>query len=262
MPILSTPPTKTYNYDIIDLTDSAFFSECSWTIAYSPIEQRFVGWYSYTPNYYIAHNNYFQTGKNTDDDTFGLWSHLLTNRSYQVFYGQKYPFVVEFVNKKEYGNTLLTSVDWLGDIRRYHNEFDWSEIEGKPFNKLNIWSKFTNSGDLELIPNTGQLSLLSKYPKTAPDGATQQVLVSRNEDRYSVNYFYNRILKSNSNNPHFNWDRNQILEEVNTNIVKFTGKSVLEVLKSNLFHVKLQQDADSRLRYSLDIIATNKNANN
>jgi len=246
----------------ISLNNSTYFEECSWTIAYSPIEQRWIGWYSYTPNYYIAHNNYFQTGKNTDDDTFGLWSHLLTNRSYQVFYGQKYPFVVEFVNKKEYGNTLLTSVDWLGDIRRYHNEFDWSEIEGKPFNKLNIWSKYTNSGDLELIPNTGQLSLLSKYPKTAPNGATQQVLVSRNEDKYSVNYFYNRILKSNSNNPHFNWDRNQILKEVNTDIVKFTGKSVLEVLKSNLFHVKLQQDADSRLRYTLDIIATNKNANN
>jgi len=246
----------------ISLGDSTYFEAVSWTIAYSPIEQRWIGWYSYTPNYYVNHNNYFQTGKNTDDDTFGLWSHLLTNRSYQVFYGQKFPFVVEFVNKKEYGNTLLTSVDWLGDIRRYHNEFDWSEIEGKPFNKLNIWSKFTNSGDLELIPNTGQLSLLSKYPKTPPDGATQQVLVSRNEDRYSVNYFYNRILKSNSNNPHFNWDRNQILKEVNTNIVKFTGKSVLEVLKSNLFHVKLQQDADSRLRYTLDIIATNKNANN
>jgi hypothetical protein len=245
----------------ITVNDSTYFEDVSWTISYSPIEQRWVGWYSYHPNYYVAHNNYFQTGKNTDNDTFGLWSHLLTNRSYQVFYGQKYPFVVEYVNKKEYGNTLLTSVDWLGDIRRYHNEFDWAEIEGKPFNKLNIWSKFTNSGDLELIPNTGQLSLLSKYPKTSPDGATQQVLVSRNEDRYSVNYFYNRILKSNSNNPHFNWDRNQILKEVNTDIVKFTGKSVLEVLKSNLFHVKLQQDADSRLRYTLDIIATNKNAN-
>ena len=256
-------------YSVIDeeqnqiyLNDSNYFESVSWTIAYSPIEQRFIGWYSYTPNYYVEHNNYFQTGKNTDDDTFGLWSHLLTNRSYQVFYSQKFPFVVEFVNKKEYGNTVLTSVDWLGDIRRYHSEYDWAEIENKPFNKLNIWSKYTNSGDLELIPNTGQLSLLSKYPKTTSDGATQQVLVSRNEDRYSVNYFYNRIIKSNSNNPHFKWDRNQILKEVNTNIVKFTGKSVLEVLKSNLFHIKLQQDADSRLRYTIDIIATNKNANN
>ena len=102
----------------------------------------------------------------------------------------------------------------IGDIRRYHNEFDWAEIEGKPLNKLNIWSKYTNSGNLELHPNTGQLSLLSKYPITSTDGTTQQVLVSRKEDRYSVNYFYNRLLKSNSNNPHFNWDRNQILKEV------------------------------------------------
>lgn len=243
----------------IEVTDPLYFDDLSWTIGYSPIEQKWIGWYSYTPNYYVNYQNYFQTGKNDSNEKFGLWSHLLTNRSYQVFYGVKYPFLMEFSPKREYGNTVLKSIKWQMDVRRYHNEYDWSEIENKPLNKLNIWSKFANSGNLHLVNNTGQISLVSQYPKTATDGSYQEVLVSRNHNDYSVNYFYNRLIKNNTNNPQWFWDKNQILKTVNTNVVKFGGKTVLETMKANLFNIQLQQDETSLLRYTIDLVATNQN---
>jgi len=243
----------------IEVTDPLYFDDLSWTIAYSPIEQKWIGWYSYTPNYYVNYQNYFQTGKNDSSEEFGLWSHLLTNRSYQVFYGVKYPFLMEFSPKREYGNTVLKNIKWQMDVRRYHNEYDWSEIENKPLNKLNIWSKFANSGNLRLVNNTGQISLVSQYPKTAIDGSYQEVLVSRNHNDYSVNYFYNRLIKNNTNNPQWFWDKNQILKTVNTDVVKFGGKTVLETMKANLFNIQLQQDETSLLRYTIDLVASNQN---
>jgi hypothetical protein len=243
----------------INVSDPTYFDDLSWTIAYSPIEQKWIGWYSYKPNYYINYQNYFQTGVNDNGSKFGLWSHLLTNRSYQVFYGVKYPFIMEFSPKREYNNTVLKTVKWQMDVRRYHNEYDWSEIENKPLNKLNIWSKFSNSGNLHLKHNTGQIALVSQYPKTALDGSYQEVLVSRNHNDYSVNYFYNRLLKNNTNNPQWLWDKNQILKTVNTNVVKFGGKTVLETMKSNVFNIQLQQDETSLLRYTIDLVASNQN---
>jgi hypothetical protein len=252
-------PTVTDNLVPIEVSNPTYFEDISWTIAYSPIEQKWIGWYSYAPNYYVGYQNYFQTGKNDIGSKFGLWSHLLTNRSYQVFYGVKYPFIMEFSPKREYGNTVIKSVKWQMDVRRYHNEYDWSEIENKPLNKLNIWSKFSNSGMLHLKNNTGQISLISQYPKTAVDGSYQEVLVSRNHNDYSVNYFYNRMLKTNMNNPQWFWDKNQITKSINTNVIKFSGKNVLETMKSNLFNIMLQQDETSLLRYTIDLVATNQN---
>lgn len=250
--------------DIISLEDTDYFENVSWTISYSPIEQKWIGWYSYCPNYYIAYQNYFQTGLNnpTDTDEFGLWSHLLSNRTYQVFYGKKYPFIVEYMLKRTYGDMLLKTVGMQFEVQRYHNEFDVAEIEDKPFNKMWVWSPLTNSGELHPVINTGQISQISAYPKTAPDGTYQEVLITKNHSEYTVNYIYNRIIKRNLNNPPWNWDINQIDKTINTDVVVFGGKNILENMRSNVFTVRLQQDSDTRLRYIFNMFASKLNLRN
>jgi len=260
--ILSTTVEDETTSIQVDFSYTDVFKEVSFTISYSPVTKSWVSWYSFFPNYYISHQNYFQTGINTEGDKYGLWSHLLTNRSYQVFYGEKHPFLIEYSPKREYGNTLLKSITWQGTTRRYHNEFDYAEIEDKPMNKLRIFSDYTHSGDLNLVFNTGQISLISKYPRTASNGNSQEVLVSRVGHNYKVNQFYNRVLKPNYNKPLWFWDDNQILRNTNTEIVKFGGKTVLETMKSNVFRILLQQDAESRLKYTIDLIASNQNVDN
>ena len=85
----------------VDVKDPTYFKDVSLTVAYSPIMQSWVSFYDFKPNYYISHNDYFQTGMSTiDTQQSGLWSHLLTNKSYQVFYGQRYPWTIEYTLKR------------------------------------------------------------------------------------------------------------------------------------------------------------------
>ena len=245
----------------IQLYDETYFKQVSFTIAYSPIEQKWIGWSSFHPNYYISHQNYFQTGLNnpSDEAEIGLWSHLLTNKSYQVFYGKRYPFLVEYMLKRTYGDLLLKTVGLDLEVYRYHNEFDMAIIDDKPFNKLWVHSPHTNSGELYLKYNTGTMSIISAYPKTATDGTYQEVLMSRNNNEYTTNYLYNRILTHKANQPTWFWDENQIDKTINTEIVRFSGKTVLEPMRSNVFTVRLQQDLYSSYRYLLNLAVSKTN---
>lgn len=249
---------KTY----IELTDTNYFKDVSWSIAYSPVEQKWIGWYSYKPNYYVSHNNYFQTGINqsSDEKEFGLWSHLLTNKSYQVFYGKKYPFVIEYMLKRVYGEMHLKSIGIDCEVYRYHNEYDLANINDKPINKMVMYSQNTNSGNLNLINNTGQISFISKYPITSSDNNQQDILTTLNDGVWNINYFYNRILKFATNVPAMNWDENQIISSVNTDLVKFGGKNILEPFRTNKPTIRLQQDAESRLRYIINLTSAKVNS--
>jgi hypothetical protein len=253
-----------YNEDDeqIQLTDLDYFKDVSFTIAYSPVEQKWIGWYSYCPNYYVSHNNYFQTGINQTSDTkeIGLWSHLLTNKSYQVFYGKKYPFILEYMLKRNYGEMHLKTIGIDCEVYRYHNEYDTASIIDKPINKMVIYSQNTNSGNLNLINNTGQISFISKYPITNANNTEQDILTTLSDGIWAINYFYNRILKHGTNVPAMNWDDNQIISTVNTDLVKFGGKNVLEPFRTNKPIVRLQQDAESRLRYIINLTSAKVNA--
>ena len=145
------------------------------------------------------------------------------------------------------------------NAERYHNEYDVAQIDNKPFNKAWIYSPFTNSGQLNLVPNTGVLSLISQYPKTNVDNTQQDILVTKVHNEYTFNYFYNRMLTHKANQSQWLWDKNQINKVVNKEIVKFGGKTVLEPLRSNTFSVRLQQDKDSRLRYSINLLSSKTN---
>lgn len=110
-----------------------------------------------------------------------------------------------------------------------------------------------------MVPNTGQLSFISKYPKTSADGTYQEILTTENDGEWSINYFYNRVLNNNTNTPKMFWDANQIDKTINYNLVRFTGKTVLEPMRSNFLTVRLQADDDTRVRRVIDLLASKTN---
>jgi len=232
-----------------DYSDETLFKDVSWTIAFSLVERKWIGWYDYKPNYYIAHQNYFQTGIRGG----GLWSHLLTNKSYQVFYGELKPF--EIIYKSQYGiqNSTLKNIKIEADVLRYHNLYDYAFIDDKFFTKATIFTNGMNTGVLNLVNNTGQMNLISKYPITAPDGNSQSILYSKTDNKYSLNYFYNRSLRSGTNTPNMLYDDMAIRRRVNTNFVKFGGKKTLEFIRGGFYYIQLKQDVESRLRFNLNI---------
>lgn len=247
----------TYNsvvYTLQAAIEAGLLKDVSWTVSYKPEYGGWESYFSFSPNYYVGHNKYFQTGINGTESS--LWSHLVTNKSFGVFYGEKQPWIIEFPTVNDsYTSKHLESISLFSEAKRHHNEYDFAVDERITFNRMTIYSDRENSGLLNLVPNTGQLSLLSKYPVTNSDNS-QDILISPNQKRYAANYFYNRVISNRNNQPIWLWDENQILKTVNDKAVSFTGKKTLEHLTSENFLVRLEYDTDSRydleLKFALD----------
>ena len=184
---------KFYNDSVeIKLTDETYFCNKSWTIGYSPATKSWISFYSFIPNYYVSHENYFQSGINFPQDRdaseTGLWNHLITNKSYQVFYGHLYPYITDVIVKEQFINKQLQALEYQADFLRFQNDYDYFYNSRVTFNKAVVWSENQNSGNLELVPqvqNNMAQGLL--YPRTNSDSTS--ILVTRKENNWRFNQF-------------------------------------------------------------------------
>ena len=224
------------------------FKDVSWTISYSPVMGSWMSFYSFKPNYYISHNNYFQTGINSSGSTFGLWSHLLTNSSYQVFYGKKYPFEIEYPVKSDYVNKTLNSVALYTEAKRYHNEYDYAPNITMTFDTSIIYNNLVCSGKLNIKPEKNRLTNSKDYPKTLPDNTQNIMILNTDNDKWEYNYFYNRVKDNQNNVPFILKDDNQINLALNNQAISFKGKPLLQRLHGDYFLNRLSYDKDSRFK--------------
>ena len=160
-----------------------------------------------------------------------------------------FPYIIEYPIKNTYISKRLESINWSAHLKRNHNDYDYAAIEGNPFTAVTIYNTYENSGRLLPITNKGTLSQLSKYPITKKDNS-QEILVSYDDYRYNINYFYNRTKSNTNNQPSWLWDENQIGKEINPKAVSFYGKNTLERLKGDFFIVRLERDGNTN--YDLD----------
>jgi hypothetical protein len=229
--------------------DRGVFEEASWTMAYSAELDSWVSAYSFKPDYYINYDNFFQSGLNssTDDTENGLWSHHLTNRSYQVFYGKKYPWTIEFPVITKLSNRVLKSVNYWLDVKRFHNRYDFAENRELGFNKAWIFNNSTNSGTMKLVrqlPNNLQQELA--YPKYNRDST--EILASQNDKQWFFNMFFDRVKSSTNNLPHWNKDVNNLDKTINISAIDYTARRK-DRLRGDWFVVRLQQDEDTLHKY-------------
>ena len=238
-------------YSIQEAVSSGVLKEVSWTVSYKPEKGAWESYMDFKPNYYIGHTDYFQSGVNQTSDTteFGLWSHLLTNRSKRVFYGKKYPWIVEYPTKNQYVNKKLQGVSLWTEAKRYHNEYDYSADDRITFNKVTIFSDRENSGPLNLIPNNGTLRQLSTYPITT--STEQDILITQDNGKWTFNHIYNRVKSNRNNVPVFLWDENQINKTINPQAISFYTKNVLENLSSDVFLIRVEQNGSTN--YDLEL---------
>lgn len=241
----------------IELTNTEYFEDVSFTVAYSALTGTWISYYDFHPNYYLAHNNYFQTGINIGTaDQFGLWSHLLTNKSFGVFYGTKHDVVMEYPIKNTFASKTLENIQlWTSGIR-YHNEHDYAYNRDINFNKMYALNRREATGQLHLVPQKTLRDNVN-YPKTFQ--GYQEILMTNTNDRWNVNYLFNRVKSEYNNQPIFNWDETQIRRTFNPNAVSFRGKRVLEPLRGSTFLVNLAYDTDSRFQVEFDWATNEEN---
>ena len=245
--LLTKEPTYSDEIIKIELTDTRYFKDASWTVAYSPIYQTWISYYDFKPDYAIAMNDYFQTGLNYSNDSkeVGLWSHLLTNKSYQVFYGKRYPWEIEIPIKNTYTNNILQDLKIWTISQRYHDNFDYAVWRKKSFNKLVVYNQTNNSGLLHL--NYDDSMNKSKYPKQI-SSTEQGIQASHVDESLNINYFYNRVRKEENHVPIWNSDENEINKTLDSRVISFNSKRVLERLRGDWFIVRMIQDSESRFK--------------
>lgn len=251
----------------ISLQDTQYFKDVSWTVAYSPLYQSFISYYDFKPDYYIALNDYFKTGINYQslsngdnqqikDKTVGLWSHLVTNKSYQVFYGEYYPFEIDLVIKNSYTNKVLQDLKIWTYSHRYHTGFDYAQWRKKSFNKLIIYNQTNNSGLLHLHYDDSIKK--SKYPISISQ-VEQGIPATHADDHVSINYFYNRVKNEENHIPLWINDENEIHRSLNKDAISFNSKRVLERIRGDWFHVKLIQDNTSQFKQVFKWMVSDEN---
>jgi len=81
-----------------------------WTLSYKPKIEGFVGFHSFTPNFYISDSNTYLTSNDA-----GIWKHNKEGL-YQEYYGEQVPFEIGLIINNQYQNKELQSVELLAEF--------------------------------------------------------------------------------------------------------------------------------------------------
>lgn len=246
------PETNPRSWEVITLQESEYFCNKSWTMAYSPATKGWISFYSFVPNYYVGHENYFQSGINypQDGDTnkIGIWNHLITNKSYQVFYGTLYPYITDVIVKEQFVNKQLQSIEYQTDFLRFQNDYDYFYNPRVTFNKAIIWSENQNSGNLELVPqvqNNMAQGLL--YPRTNLNSTS--ILVTRKENNWRFNQFSDLVANKYNDVPPMILGCHPYLKEVNPGAILYKKPTFQkQQLTSDYFALRLINDQYSNYK--------------
>lgn len=240
---------------VIYFDNTDYFKDVSWTASYKPTEGAWNSYFTFYPDYSIAHNDYFQVGYNWGIDKQTLWSHPMNNNSFGVFQGRYNPFILEFPVANDNSNKILNSLSIDVEARRYNNQYDYSVHKNIGITDLMIYNSTNNSGNLKLHPQKS-ITDERKYPIT--EGNNQHILTTFTEGEQTVNSFFNRILNDNSGIPPLLRDENNIFKTINPRIVKFGGKRVLDRIRGDNFIVNLSNTQSSQFQILLKGLMSNE----
>jgi hypothetical protein len=131
--------------------------DLSWTMSYSLEDQEWISWHSYMPNFYFYRLQEFYSWQNGDNN---IYKHNKPN-SYQIFYGTRYPHIIEYVDNERPRDTKLW--DFL-QIQSHATEFSETYQEDVDrnitFNKIIAYTAKQTTGILNLVPKVdGELWL-------------------------------------------------------------------------------------------------------
>ena len=225
----------------INLKDPDYFCDLSWTISYSFINQAWFSFQPFTPNFYIEHIDYFESGNDS-----GIWRHNITNKSYQKFYGKLYPFIVETNTKFDGSYHQAKNVGFQVDVLEYMNKYDKIYKRDLSFNKALVSTDTQSSGELSLINANNNLYLKSQLPKKKE--FSTEIELSIKEGIHTFNQFTNIIKYTNI--PLFRRVCNSYFEELNIDAIT-RKRNLMETspIFGDQIKLRLIQDKESKYQY-------------
>lgn len=171
----------------IQLRDTRYFNDISWTLSYSASEKKFISWHDWHPDWVIQTDRHFLTVKGS-----GIWKHNDNYESYCNFYGVDYPFEIEFVSSSGQTVETVRSIEYLMEAYVYKN------------NGRNRFHVLNQNFDALIVSNSEQISPLLQLALANPDPEqnlvyplldtskpiSYDITFSKVENKYRINQFW------------------------------------------------------------------------
>ena len=239
----------------ISFDNTDYFKELSWTISYKLTEGQWDSYFTFYPNFSIAHQEHFQIGFNYGQDKGTIWNHTFNLNSFCVFQSRYEPWVVEFVVANENVNKILNSVSINVEAKRYLNHYDDVVYPNKGITDMYIYNSKNNSGNL-VLHEQKSLADERKYPYL--ENGKQHILSTFSEGKQTANYLFNRTINEANGINHFIKDENNIFKTINPRAISFSGRKVLERLKGENFIIHLSNTQESQFNIAIKNIISDE----
>ena len=185
-PVLNQFYYKPFSFKIpIQLGDPIYFEDASWTTSFDPKYNIWVSYHDWHPDLVIPSRKTFMTTKNNS-----IWVHNDDCQSYCNFYGEYYPFEVEFTIHNQTEVFSIRNIVYYLEAYRYNDNCDDKfHILDENFNEAIVFNSEQCSGLLKL----------NSAPKNAPDQlitypqvniADIDIVFHKEEQKYRFNQFW------------------------------------------------------------------------
>jgi len=175
----------------IKLGDPDYFIDASWTVSFDPKVNVWVSYHDWHPDLVLPSRKTFMTTKDN-----GIWVHNDDCQSYCNFYGQYYPFEVEFAIQNQTEVFTLRNIVYYMQAYRYdENCDDRFHILDENFDEAIVYNSEQCSGLLRLFlaPKGNdplQLNTTLSYPFVNIPLQSIDILFHKEEQKYRFNQFW------------------------------------------------------------------------
>lgn len=169
----------------IQLGDPTYFNDASLTVSYDVKNQMWVSFHDWHPNLVVPSRSHFMTIVDG-----GIWRHNDRCDKFCNFYGEDYPFEVEYVASTGQEIATLKSVEYQLECYKYANQCrDANHVLDYNFDHAVVYNTEQVSGVLKLIDKqkNDPLALLD-YPFVQQSQIT--IMCSKEENKYRFNQFW------------------------------------------------------------------------
>jgi hypothetical protein len=245
----------------IKLGDPRYFNDVSWTVSYDPKIKAWLSYHDWHPDLSIPTRVNFITTKGGT-----MWRHNFTTNSYCNFYGQNYPFQVEYVMDTGQTVNTLRNLEYLLEAYIYDLDgIDRFHVLDFNFDHLVVYNTEQVSGqlNLNLAPKNDPFARLN-YPQINPDSI--DIAYDKVEQKYRINQFWDITADRGEYNPNVQrpiwltgWDgykRQLNPANLNYNKSEFERKKFRHYFANTLF----SKDISGNVKMLMKII-NNKNLN-
>lgn len=180
----------TYRGNVISLRDKRYFNDISWTLSYSPLDNGFVSWHDWHPDWIIQRDDHFMSVKGSD-----VYKHNESSDSFCRFYGIDYPFEIEFLSNGGQQVHIPRSLEYLLEVYHYKNfGRDRFHVHHENFSHLIVHNSEQISPLLRMNYSKGNPEQDILYPlRSTENEVTYDILFSKEENKYRVNQFWDTV---------------------------------------------------------------------